>query len=284
MISGGNVTVFVASLDDAIQFYAERLGMKVTNRFGTQWATLWGGPSYWTSDEKVGAGLTIALHPASPKYPPPGTRGAVGFGLETYMPIESVVATFAERAVRTEGEIIRYDAGHCIAMRDQDGSSTYINEFPPFMLENSDLGGAGAARVDRTALVSGGHAIVYVSSMDRSVRFYTDVLGMKLTYRYEDRFATAEAGNLLLAIHPQTPFAPPPGTKGSIVLGLSIDEPIDRVVSRLAVEGVRTAGPIVRAEHGDTVEVADPDGNVIILREAIGVAKVRLGVSATSTT
>jgi catechol 2,3-dioxygenase-like lactoylglutathione lyase family enzyme len=270
MISGGNATVFVSSLDEAISFYAERLGLKLTNRFGNQWATLRAGPSYWTSDERVGAGLTIALHPASSKYPPPGTPGAVGFGLETYLPIESVVSVFGERAVRTDGEIIRYDAGNLISLRDQDGTPTYINEFPPSMLEASDLGARPATSDGEPALVAGGHAIVYVSNMNASIRFYTTVLGLKLTYRYEDRFASAEVGDLLLAIHPRTPFAPPPGSKGSVVLGLSIDEPIDRVLSRLAAEGVRTLGPVVRSERGDAVEIADPDGNTIILREAVG--------------
>ena len=42
------------------------------------------------------------------------------------------------------------------------------------------------------------------------------------------------------------------------MLGLSVDEPIDRVVSRLAAEGVQTLGPIVRPEHGDAVEIATP--------------------------
>jgi catechol 2,3-dioxygenase-like lactoylglutathione lyase family enzyme len=268
MISGGNATVFVNSLDDAIQFYAERLDLKLTNRFGSQWATLRAGPSYWTSDDKVGAGLTIALHPASPKYPAPGTNGGVGFGLETYVPIESVMRVFGERGVRTEGDIIRYDAGNLIRLRDQDGLPSYINEFPPHMLEASDLAADDERDDQTTALVAGGHAIVYVSNMDEGVRFYTGTLGMKLTYRHENAFASAETGDFLLAIHPSTPFAPPPGTKGSVVLGLSIDEPIDRVVSRLAAHGVRTLGPVVRAEHGDSVEIADPDGNTIVLREA----------------
>lgn len=277
MISGGNATVFVSSLDEAIEFYGQRLGLKLTNRFGNQWATLWAGSCYWSSGKNAGAGLTLALHPASPKYPPPGTNGGVGFGLETYVPIESVKTALDARGVRTEGEIIRYEAGNLISLRDQDGLPTYINEFPPHMLEASDLAADDARDDEVAALVAGGHAIVYVSNMDEGVRFYTGTLGMKLAYRYEDKFATAEAGTFLLAIHPRTPFAPPPGTMGAVVLGLSIDEPIDRVVSRLAAHGVRTLGPVVRAEHGDSVEgdsveIADPDGNVIILREMAGAA------------
>ena len=57
-----------------------------------------------------------------------------------------------------------------------------------------------------------------------------------------------------------------------VALGLSIDEPIDRVVSRLAALGVKTLGPVVRAAYGAAVEIADPDGNTVILRETAAAA------------
>ena len=79
MISGGNATVYVSNLDEAIEFYTQQLGLKLTNRIGDRWATIETGPSYWTS-EGVSAGLTLGLRPASPHYPRPGTAGAVGFG------------------------------------------------------------------------------------------------------------------------------------------------------------------------------------------------------------
>ncbi|HEX4134941.1 MAG TPA: VOC family protein [Bryobacteraceae bacterium] len=56
MISGGNATVFVSNMDAAVRFYTEVLGLKLTNRFGDNWATV-----------EAGKGLTIGLHPASPK-------------------------------------------------------------------------------------------------------------------------------------------------------------------------------------------------------------------------
>jgi catechol 2,3-dioxygenase-like lactoylglutathione lyase family enzyme len=120
-------------------------------------------------------------------------------------------------------------------------------------------------------MVSGGHAIVYVSDMDRAIRFYTDALGLRLTYRHADDFATAEAGKFLLAIHPRTPRTPTPGAKGSIMLGLTVDEPIDRVVSRLAARGVRISDRIIRTETNSFVELEDPDGNEISIREEIRV-------------
>lgn len=267
MITGGNATVYVSSLDEAIEFYVGRLGLKLTNRFGDHWATVETGPSYWASDE-AGAGLTLGLHPPSAKHPSPGTAGSVGFGLETYEPIDEVAALLAQRSVRVDGEIVRFEAGNVVSIVDQDGLPTYVHEFPPEMIPETDLAAADDAGYDPIAeMVAGGHAIVYVSNMDVAIRFYTDTLGLKLTNRFGDHWATVEAGRLVIGIHPQTPRTPVPSSRGSVMLGLTIDEPIERVVSQLTARGVRITGPIVRAQGQAFVEIADPDGNAIYLWE-----------------
>ena len=89
MISGGNATVFVSNMDAAVHFYTEVLGLKLTNRFGNSWATV-----------EAGKGLTIGLHPASEKYPAPGTRGAMVLGLEIDEAIDKVVAQLTKNGVR----------------------------------------------------------------------------------------------------------------------------------------------------------------------------------------
>ena len=62
-----------------------------------------------------------------------------------------------------------------------------------------------------SAMLSGGHAIVYVAEMDAAVRFYSDVLGLNLTNRYGDKWATVEAGrNLVIGLHPRTARSPAP--------------------------------------------------------------------------
>ena len=43
MISGGNATVIVANMDKSIRFYTNVLGLKLTNRFGNDWATVSAG-------------------------------------------------------------------------------------------------------------------------------------------------------------------------------------------------------------------------------------------------
>jgi hypothetical protein len=62
------------------------LGLRLTNRFGNSWATV-----------DAGKGLTIGLHPASPGYPAPGTKGSMMLGLEIDEPIAGMVARLSER-------------------------------------------------------------------------------------------------------------------------------------------------------------------------------------------
>lgn len=267
MFSNGNVTVYVSDMDAAIRFFTNALGFTLTNRFGSQWATIHAGPSYWTTDE-VGAGLIIGLHPRSAKAPAPGTVGAIGFGVETYEPLETVIPELKKRGVRVTSEIISFEAGNSVGFDDADGHASFVHEFPPFMLTESDLQEPSTAATKAPgAMLSGGLAIVYVSSMDAAVRFYSGTLGLNLTNRYGDQFATVEAGGLVIALHPQTKHTPKPGTKGSIVLGLVADGAIDRVVSRLAERGVRVAGSMNASELRGYVEITDPDGNPIYVYE-----------------
>ena len=118
-------------------------------------------------------------------------------------------------------------------------------------------------------MISGGNITVMVSNMDASVRFYTEVMGMKLTNRFGDHWATVEAGRgLIIGLHPASPRYPVPGTKGGMVIGLEIDEPIQHVVDRLASSGVKFVGPIIGDDGaGSFAHLEDPDGNSMYLWE-----------------
>jgi len=119
MISGGNATVFVSNMDHAVRFYTEVLGLKLTERYGDAWATI-----------EAGKGLTIGLHPASPKYAAPGTKGGIMLGLLTDEPIETVVARLGERGVRVTDSIVRGDGGKFVHFEDPDGNEMYLWETP----------------------------------------------------------------------------------------------------------------------------------------------------------
>jgi catechol 2,3-dioxygenase-like lactoylglutathione lyase family enzyme len=110
MITGGNATVFVSNMDNAVRFYTEILGLRLTNRFGDHWATV-----------DAGKGLTIGLHPASPKYPAPGTKGSMMLALEIGISIEQATARLSERGVRIGG-IVRDFAGNFADCEDPDGN------------------------------------------------------------------------------------------------------------------------------------------------------------------
>jgi predicted enzyme related to lactoylglutathione lyase len=119
-------------------------------------------------------------------------------------------------------------------------------------------------------MVSGGNATIIVSNFDRSIKFYTEALGLKLTNRFGNDWATVSAGEgLTIGIHPTSAQYPAPGTKGAIILGLDISMPVDRAVSRLAQHGVTIKGSIVRSGPGNFAHLEDPDGNEIYLWEKV---------------
>jgi len=133
MISGGNATVFVSNMDRAVRFYTEILGLRLTNRFGDHWATV-----------EAGKGLTIGLHPASQKYPAPGTKGAVMLGLEIDDSIERVVARLSERGVAMQGSIVRDEAGNFVHLEDPDGNQMYLWEVNRLAVPETELASSGS--------------------------------------------------------------------------------------------------------------------------------------------
>jgi len=114
-------------------------------------------------------------------------------------------------------------------------------------------------------MISGGNATVYVSSMDNAIRFYTEVLGLKLTNRFGNHWATVQAGQtLLIGLHPWSAKYPRPGTKGSVQIALVVsrDEPIGDLAGRLRKHGVEVSD-IIKSEEANYISFADPDGNPI---------------------
>lgn len=101
-------------------------------------------------------------------------------------------------------------------------------------------------------MVYGGNATVYVSNMDTAIRFYTEVLGLKLTNRFGNHWATVQAGkSLVIGLHPWRAPTPPPGTKGSVQVGLVVsqDMPIAEYAARLRRHGLEVSG-VIASEAG----------------------------------
>src|SRR5713101_6395731 len=64
----------------------------------------------------------------------------------------------------------------------------------PFLDEQLQTMGKPRGPRKEGTMFSGGNVTVYVSNMDRAVRFYSETLGLKLAYRFGDHWASIEAG------------------------------------------------------------------------------------------
>ncbi|WP_175558696.1 VOC family protein [Arthrobacter sp. ok362] len=117
-------------------------------------------------------------------------------------------------------------------------------------------------------MIKGGNATIYVSDMDRSVQFYTEILGLRLAFRAGNHWAGIDAGGgLQLGLHPAGPRSPVPGTPGAITVGFGVDEPIEKVVSTLESHGVLFHGSIIDDGPVKLAFFTDPDGNELYLAE-----------------
>jgi catechol 2,3-dioxygenase-like lactoylglutathione lyase family enzyme len=116
-------------------------------------------------------------------------------------------------------------------------------------------------------MITGGNATVFITDMDAALDFYTRVLGLKVTSHYGDHWATVDAGAFTIGLHPKSDKQPAPGTPGSIMIGLNIDEPIEAAAEKLKSHQVRDVGEILRGEGGNFVHFKDPDGNELYLWE-----------------
>jgi catechol 2,3-dioxygenase-like lactoylglutathione lyase family enzyme len=117
-------------------------------------------------------------------------------------------------------------------------------------------------------MFSSGNITLYVSNMDRAVRFYTETLGLRLAYRFGDHWASVEVGKgLTIGLHPASAETPA-GRKGSSAIGLELGGPtIEEAMSRLEQKGVRFDGPVNEGKSGKFVSFEDPDGNLLYLAE-----------------
>jgi lactoylglutathione lyase len=101
--------------------------------------------------------------------------------------------------------------------------------------------------------------LLSTEDFDKSIHFYTDVLGMTLKFRDGERYAALDGGSVTVAL--VTPVDHP--IPGAVVVGIKTDD-VDGAAA--AVEGA--GGTIVRAPYNDAHErravVYDNTGNGLV--------------------
>lgn len=118
-----------------------------------------------------------------------------------------------------------------------------------------------------------GHIVLYVSNLERSRKFYRDLLGWRevgTAGAWAVAFSSGRTHHELLLIHVGGDAVPiPPNPRvGLYHFGLKVGESDDAL--RQAIDQIRAAGvPITgMSDHGGvthSVYIADPDGNEIEL-------------------
>ena len=113
-------------------------------------------------------------------------------------------------------------------------------------------------------MFSNGNVTIFVSDMDRSVDFYTKILGLKLAQRFGNHWASVEAGKLSIGLHPAS-SENPTGRNGSTVIGLELTGNIDDSVATLKQQGVKFRGAVSEDNAGKIAYFEDPDGNLLYM-------------------
>ncbi len=118
MYKGGNVTLMVADMDRAVEFYAQKLGLELKVRYGNEWA------------EVAAPGITLGLHQARG----PIARSEPNIGISIGLEVDDIEAAVGE--LRAKGVVFPSSIRETNDLReasfvDPDGTSLYLAEIKP---------------------------------------------------------------------------------------------------------------------------------------------------------
>ena len=113
---------------------------------------------------------------------------------------------------------------------------------------------------------TGGNLTIMVNDMERSIRFYTETLGLPLKFRAGNDWAEVVAPDVAIGLHPAGAHAPS-GGGGGMSLGFQVDD-IESAIETLKGRGV--AFPRGWRDTGAQrlANFSDPDGTQLYLFQA----------------
>jgi catechol 2,3-dioxygenase-like lactoylglutathione lyase family enzyme len=105
-----------------------------------------------------------------------------------------------------------------------------------------------------------------VADMDDAVRFYTETLGLDLTFRSGDHWAMVRGPGLTIALHPKGEHgpAPEPDRGSGVSIGFEV-ESLAVAQAQLEAEGV--SFEISSDEFVNLAYFHDPDGTTLYLMQ-----------------
>jgi len=109
------------------------------------------------------------------------------------------------------------------------------------------------------------HVYYWVTDMDRSVRFYRDVLGLALVRRDGDEWAEFDAGGARLALHAARHSGQGGGPGGATAV-FRVDD-LDAAKAALGVQGVEFGHEAEVKGFARFASFTDPDGNTLQIIE-----------------
>lgn len=112
-------------------------------------------------------------------------------------------------------------------------------------------------------MFSGANLTIMATDFDRSLRFYTETLGLKLKYRAGSEWAEIEAPGVAIGLHPAGGYAPV-GGGGGMSLGLMVAD-IEEAIRTLTARGVDFPNGWQPSGNLRLANFADPDGTQLYL-------------------
>ena len=105
-----------------------------------------------------------------------------------------------------------------------------------------------------------------VSDFDKSIKFYTETLGLSLKNRWGSEFAYIEAPGLTIGLHPFPEKGPKPKAPGGLSIGLGVKN-IEESTEILKDKGVEFSTEIKNDGFIRIIHFSDPDANPLYLCE-----------------